>query len=90
MRQTQGAARDLASLLAAFAFGESPMRRITFVSLAALALLALCSAAGSPGFPEITLMRTPNGGIEPRAIADDNCVARMIYFKGDASKARLV
>lgn len=61
------------------------MGKITLLSLVVLPVLAVFSAGSSPRLPGITLMRTPNAGIEPRAIIDTNGVAHMIYFKGDAS-----
>lgn len=40
------------------------------------------SAAAMPG---ITLMRTPDGGIQPQVVVDRRGVVHMIYFKGNAS-----
>jgi hypothetical protein len=41
--------------------------------------------ANPPANPEITLMRTPHGGIQPQTILDRRGVLHMIYFKGDPS-----
>jgi hypothetical protein len=42
---------------------------------------------GSPGAPSIgkgvTLLRVPNGGIQPEAIVDDRGVLHMLYFSGE-------
>jgi hypothetical protein len=35
--------------------------------------------------PEVTLMRTPDGGIQPQAAVDHKGVLHLIYFKGDAN-----
>lgn len=35
--------------------------------------------------PEVMLLRTPDGGIQPQAIVDTDGVLHLIYFKGDPS-----
>jgi hypothetical protein len=35
--------------------------------------------------PQITLLRTPHGGIQPQTVIDRDGVLHMTYFKGDAS-----
>ncbi len=42
-------------------------------------------AASTPTIPQITLLRTPHGGIQPQTELDRDGVLHMIYFKGDAS-----
>jgi hypothetical protein len=41
--------------------------------------------ASTLGMPQITLVRTPHGGIQPQTALDRDGVLHMIYFKGDAS-----
>src|ERR1700730_13221449 len=41
--------------------------------------------SSSTAIPHITLLRTPDGGIQPQAVLDRDGVLHMIYFKGDAS-----
>jgi hypothetical protein len=39
-------------------------------------------AAGSSG--KVTLIRTPDGGIQPQAAVDSQGTTHLIYYKGDA------
>src|SRR5713101_9709115 len=39
----------------------------------------------STAIPQITLLRTPHGGIQPQTELDRDGLLHMIYFKGDAS-----
>src|ERR1700676_2862012 len=66
------------------------MKRIGFtfglVALLGLSVVgfdfqAKASAAGM----QVTLLRTPHGGIQPQTVLDRDGVLHMIYFKGDAS-----
>ena len=41
--------------------------------------------ASAPSVPKVTLLRTPNQGIQPQTVFDANGVLHMIYFKGDVS-----
>ncbi len=41
--------------------------------------------ASAPSVPKVTLLRTPNQGIQPQTVLDANGVLHMIYFKGDVS-----
>lgn len=61
-----------------------------------LALLPVLVASIAAGFhlraepspaaiPQITLLRTPHGGIQPQTVLDRDGVLHMIYFKGDAA-----
>jgi hypothetical protein len=45
-------------------------------------LLALCTATLFAA-PDITLVRTPNGGIQPRAIMDRSGTLHLLYYSGD-------
>jgi hypothetical protein len=47
-----------------------------------LFLFAKC-ALPRPASKGVTLMRTPNGGIQPRILIDAQGAVHMIYFKGD-------
>jgi hypothetical protein len=53
----------------------------------AILILAIVSAVGVGSTPvvreEVTLMRTPNGGIQPQVAVDQKGVLHLIYFKGD-------
>jgi len=53
----------------------------------AIGFWALWGAAGSsptrPGHPQVRLIRTPNGGIQPQAAVDSAGVVHLVYFKGD-------
>ncbi len=68
------------------------MNRIGF-TLGLVPVLGLSIAAGfhfrvaasTPTIPQITLLRTPHGGIQPQTELDRDGVLHMIYFKGDAS-----
>ena len=68
------------------------MTRIGF-TLGLVPVLGLSIAAGfhlraetsSAAIPQITLLRTPHGGIQPQTELDRDGVLHMIYFKGDAS-----
>ena len=60
------------------------------VSVALVAVPAVLSFANSKSVnsslpPEITLMRTPDNGIQPQTVVDSRGVLHMIYFKGDPS-----
>lgn len=46
---------------------------------------ALPKNTPTPQSPEVKLLRTPDGGIQPQTIVDTRGVLHMIYFKGDAA-----
>jgi len=53
----------------------------------AVCVLALCAfsfCAIAAGSTKVTLVRTPDGGIQPQAAADRQGVVHLIYYKGDA------
>ncbi len=52
--------------------------KLTFV----LMLIAAFAGSQAPAAP-VTLLRTPNGGIQPQAVADSRGGLHLIYFKGD-------
>jgi len=66
---------------------RSPLMR---AFLGSTATLSLTLAAGLPwtthtGRPEVTLMRTPGGGIQPQVAMDRKGMLHLIYFSGDPS-----
>ena len=54
-----------------------------------IAVITACSFGLLPGRPAaaepplITLLRTPDGGIQPQAASDSKGVMHLIYYKGD-------
>src|SRR5215469_2557720 len=63
--------------------------RHTPAFLGSAATLSLAFAAGvrwtHTNRPEVTLMRTPGGGIQPQVAVDRKGVLHLIYFSGDPS-----
>lgn len=57
------------------------------VIFAVLLILIHASAARAEG--EITLVRVPDGGIQPQIASDDRGTLHLLYFKGDASAGDL-
>jgi hypothetical protein len=51
------------------------------IRLTPLLLFAFAAAAADP--QQISIMRVPNGGIQPQIAVEPNGVAHMIYFSGD-------
>jgi hypothetical protein len=49
-------------------------------------LLIFACIAVRAGSPRVTLLRTPDGGIQPQAVVDTSGVIHLIYFKGDSGK----
>lgn len=45
--------------------------------------------ARSPRVPQVKLLRTPQGGIQPQTAVDSRGVLHMIYFAGDASAGNI-
>jgi hypothetical protein len=62
-------------------------RRIILCLLLAAVPAVILSARGAdlPAAPSVTLLRTPDAGIQPQSVLDGRGVLHMIYFKGDAS-----
>jgi hypothetical protein len=52
------------------------------LSLCSLGILLAIPARGET--PKVVLLRTPNGGIQPRSVVDGKGVVHLIYFKGEA------
>ena len=55
-----------------------------FIFLIALCVLGL--SFDSFGSAKISLIRTPNSGIQPQAVIDSRGVVHLIYYKGEAGK----
>jgi hypothetical protein len=50
-----------------------------------VAVLGLFTQAASADAPEVSLVRAPDGGIQPHALRDEGGAVHLIYFKGSAS-----
>lgn len=62
---------------------KTPRRRLSnAVRILALCAFNFCATAAEPA--RVTLVRTPDGGIQPQAAADRQGVVHLIYYKGDA------
>ena len=66
-------------------------RRLLRLILTAIAAVAVVGA-GRPRrsdtiTPRVTLLRTPDGGIQPQAVVDQKGVLHLIYLKGDPASA---
>lgn len=65
------------------------MRIATILSLIFTTLAMVSYArpknASAPTGPQVTLIRTPDDGIQPQTVVDGRGVLHMIYFKGDPS-----
>lgn len=57
--------------------------------LALIAVLVLAVARGGATADEVTVLRTPDGGIQPQAVADAKGTIHLIYFKGEVSAGDL-
>jgi len=49
-----------------------------------LVILALAIASPIAEAARVTLLRTPDGGIQPQAAVDSRGMVHLIYFKGEA------
>src|SRR2546428_14192571 len=60
--------------------------KLAFLFIACAPALSLTRALGTPkpttGLAKVTLMKTPNGGIQPQAAVDKKGVLHLAYFKG--------
>ena len=65
------------------------LRWIAYCVLLSVALRAAfvlpSGTANSPAVPEIRLLRTPHGGIQPQTVLDSEGKLHMVYFEGDAA-----
>ncbi len=60
--------------------------KVAFLFIVFASALFLTQVLGTPkpttGLAKVTLMRTPNGGIQPQAAVDKRGVLHLVYFKG--------
>lgn len=54
------------------------------IFLRLLLIFYFCHGAIAAGSGRVSLVRTPDGGIQPQALADANGVVHLIYYKGDS------
>ena len=52
-------------------------------------VLAASTVAAYPAIPEVAVMRCPDGGIQPAAIADSKGAVHMVFFKGEPAHGDL-
>ena len=59
-------------------------RQMVYILSAGLGVAAFGQPAGAADRPgQVAVIATPNGGIQPQAVADDAGVVHLIYFKGE-------
>src|SRR5688572_7162370 len=51
----------------------------------ALALVLILLNARAESASKVTLLRTPDAGIQPQAVVDDSGTVHLIYYKGEAA-----
>lgn len=61
-----------------------PARLYVVVSIVVALAAALPSAPGATGEPRVSVVATPDGGIQPQAVVDGQGSIHIVYFKGDA------
>ncbi|HET9179759.1 MAG TPA: hypothetical protein VFQ24_15495 [Terriglobia bacterium] len=62
---------------------------LTIGAVIAAAAFVYSEAAETPQAPQVELLRTPGGGIQPQTAIDSRGVLHMIYFTGDASAGNI-
>src|SRR5205807_3393723 len=60
-----------------------------FASFRVFSGLILFFAIHAHAAPRVTLLRTPDGGIQPRAAIDSRGAVHLVYFKGDPKSGDL-
>jgi hypothetical protein len=66
------------------------MLRVVNVGMLALLVVAGAMAdTGSSGPPRVSIVRVPDGGIQPQAAVDGNATVHIVYFKGDPAHGDL-
>jgi hypothetical protein len=53
------------------------------------ALLSIIAAGAAHADTKVSVLRTPDGGIQPQAVVDDKGTLHLLYFKGDAGAGDL-
>ncbi len=61
----------------------------TCLTLGAMAARAVSQASGQPQVGRVTVLRTPDGGIQPQVALDANGGIQLIYFKGEPAHGDL-
>lgn len=70
------------------AFNRSRLAALILVTVLASPFATSGKARGSTDSqPKVTIMRTPEGGIQPQAVVDRKGVLHLIYLKGDTASA---
>ena len=59
------------------------------VFLGIVCAVALFATSGPPGNPDISLVRVPNGGIQPQAVMDQGGTLHLLYYSGDPASGDL-
>jgi hypothetical protein len=70
-------------------FGHCPSWRPRAVILLAFLALWAGTTATARADPKVTVLKTPNDGIQPQAVVDAKGNLHLIYFKGDAGAGDL-
>jgi hypothetical protein len=63
--------------------------RLLLVLAAVAGSAAMGSGQSGPGSPRVTLVRLPDGAIQPQLVADSAGVLHLLYFKGEAAHGDL-
>jgi hypothetical protein len=58
---------------------------VKYLAIPLLAAVCLCASAARIGEPAVSLLRVPEGGIQPQVVEQDG-VVHLIYFAGDPQK----
>ena len=62
---------------------DSRGRAVSFLLVACVITVGGWPAVAEPARQTVTLLRTPNGGIQPQALVDASGTTHLIYFQGD-------
>lgn len=65
------------------------IRALTLLLLTAAAIGSIAITGETPPSVPITLMRTPDGGIQPQSVVDAAGTVHLLYFKGDSGQGDL-
>lgn len=65
------------------------LRSRALLLIAAVAAAGAAAAGAPPRAAGVTLLRTPDGGIQPQAVVDDAGTLHLLYFKGDPAHGDL-
>jgi hypothetical protein len=59
------------------------MRSFALATAISLPLTLFSASSGQPSLPRVTVVATPDGGIQPQAVVDPAGTIHLIYFKGE-------